>query len=79
MSRYTVVPSPFVGSPGKTPEFYVVKDGEPLHLCDTEAEAEIIEFALNTVASGAQLLSTESSADQRDWRNYDGPVEGVAP
>lgn len=52
----------------------------------SEAEANIIAFALNAIADGFQLKAETGSpfgdalsGDQYQLREYDGPTEGVKP
>lgn len=57
----------------------VIDTSQDIELGDrwfTAAEAHIIEFALNAIASGRRLLSVSGYDDGTD---YNGPTEGVAP
>jgi hypothetical protein len=56
--------------------WYVERDGVyQTHL--TEAEAQIIAFALNAIADGHKLMYSDAYDDY--LTPYDGPTEGVAP
>jgi hypothetical protein len=45
----------------------------------SEAEANIIAFALNAVEEGRLLYAVDHGTITGDFHTYDGPTEGVAP
>lgn len=80
MPRYTVVPDGSLK--------YLVVDTatstEPIFATDTEAQAHIVAFALNSVADGYQLAAIDPAkafhfvSEYHDGcLYYEGPTEGV--